>query len=438
MFIFKIPQGRLDTVYFNDEKNTIPIDQKLRTFLTKITTETNPLTTEDVVSLLNPEEKIVGQFFDTNAKSCGIRVQNFENGNIMDLRFKSQFCLYDSSNSLNNFNILTDVKVNVAEKFGNFALDDRFTLVKKPEARIKYPISKIYEQTRKWKQSVYIFWRMVITHWLISQNFYPASKIFTSDDVSEFIERKIQLEDESRELVETQIIENLVVIEQHTNINDFEKYLEKIYPNRFYEGAFRVNSNDFAYLKKYMYQEICLIKNYPPTFADHFLNVRMNTSFIRMHDQEIVSPENIFHNNLAIKTKKNLEDEKFFIFSPYFCAEMDPEYKDKNSKERQAELVIIPFRGFLCYIRMTKAGSSQVAMKICEMWHKDRQVGSYYETEKKQTLCRKFILRKKHIYEAEDNEEENLRITGQDYWILIYTLREEKPVYAAILPFKPL
>jgi len=437
MFIFKIPQGLLDTVYFDYENNYIPIDQKFKTFLRKITTEQEYITTEQIISMLDSDEKILGQFFDTNAKSCGIRVQNFDNGKIMDLRYNSQFCLYEHDISSSNcFDILVDVQVNVTEKFGNFALDDRFTLVNQTRSNNKYRISDIYEKNRLWKQSVYIFWRAVISYWLILQKNKPHNKIFTNQEVGNFIGKKILRANTARPLKEHQIIESLVVIEQYEHLLDFEKYLESIYPNRFYDSAFHVNDSDHIHLSNYMYQEICLIKNYPPIFTEHFLNVRMNTSFIKLYKDEIISPENIFHNNLTIQIKKNMEDEKFFLFSSYFSAEMDPEYKDKNSKEKRAELVIIPFRGHLCYIRMTKSGNSQVAMKLCEMWHKHHQVGSYYETEKRQTLSRKFILHKKNIYEAEDNEEENLKISGQDYWILIYPLKDGRHVYAAMLPFE--
>lgn len=436
MFIFKHPHGDMDVVYFDDDKYTIPITPEIRNMIKN--QNQNQITIKWLRSNIAPigEEFLRGQFFDANGKSIGIRVVDKTGTKTMDLRYAAQFGLYYENDPLHHLMKVTDTRTNVDEKFGIFANDDRFELIPRRTTSVKYKVSEIYETQRREKQEIYIFFRVLFTLWFIENNDNTAQKIYTEEDVSNFIEKYIQPSDPNRIEVH-QKIEEIVVFKKHDTMEKMAKYLEKIYPNRFYDGVLHVNASEIVKIKEYFYRELLLVKNYPKDFENYFTTERMKVSLIKKESPEINGFETIFYRNVLAEIKKLNLSEKSYLFMRQFSPTVDINYGDKNSKDIKAELVIIPFRGKYYFIRMTSTGSYSVAANMCDMWIKKREIGSYYSTERKSiSFSRKFIYEESSnmIVESKHNENTNsLTSSGDDYWILIYKLKAKSAAVAAAM-----
>lgn len=434
MFIFKTKESKIDVVFFQDDTPIIKIDEKIRNFIRKDKNSPEPLKITDILDLLSDNEIISGQFFDSNGKSCGLRITRGKE--IMDLRYPPQFTIYFSEqNSYHQFHQIHDSQTTVNQKFGKFANDDRFTFVPKKTQNVKYRISEIYEKIRFWKQEIYIFERVLISLWLIYNIKNDSGKIYTNQEVQKFIDDIITIPDPKRELKKEQIIEGLVVINKYDDINLFKNYLEKIYPNRFYDGKLHVDEKEIEKIKEYMKRELILIKNYTTSFRENLLDSRMDISLLKTQSTLSGSSE-ISYNNILLNIKKKFLNEYSFIYSPYFDPSFDPRNVDDNSfREKKTELILIPFNGKFFFIRMTENGRSLTAVYIAELWAKKREIGSYYTTQKKRiTYIRNFLFKDGSIIESQKNNHEILQQSGEDYWILSYPLENGEMAYAAMLP----
>lgn len=435
MFIFKHPHGDMDIVYFDDDKYTIPITPEIRNMIRN--QNQNPITIKWLKSnvTLIGEEFLRGQFFDANGKSIGIRVIDRTGTKIMDLRYTAQFGLYYENDPLNHLIKATDTQTNVSEKFGIFANDDRFELIPRKTTFVKYKVSEIYETQRREKQEIYIFFRVLFTLWFIENNKNSIEKIYTEEDVRNFIEKYIHPTDPTRIEV-PQKIEEIIVFKKYDTMEKMTKYLENIYPNRFYNDVLHVNASEIDKIKEYFYRELLLVKNYPKDFENYFTTERMKVSLIKKELPEINGFETIFYRNILAEIKKLKLSEKSYLFMRQFSPTVDINYGDKNSKDIKAELVIIPFRGKYYFIRMTSIGSYSVAANICDLWAKKKEIGSYYSTERKNiSFLRKFIYEESTnmIVESRHNESDNILASGDDYWVLIYKLKAKSAAVAAAM-----
>lgn len=444
MFIFKT-QEQLDIVYFEGETNSIPFDSKMKE---AIYTPSNCVTFTELFNnyLDKFSDKIEGQFFDTNGKSIGLRIKRESHLNdkkqiqIMDIRFLAQFPIFSSEKFINqhSFNRLHDTKTNVQEKFGNFLNDQRFTLIEQRSSSVRYNVRKIHEEHRKKKQDLAIFHRMCISLWFKYNKhlLLPDNYIYSFEDVEKYIEKFIKEEDLNRELVEKQEIENSVVIKPCSTYNSFIQYLEEVYPNRFYDSAFRVKKEDLEDVKNYMKREIDLIKNYSKNYEKYFISNRMDLSLISHSPNEIIGHERIFYNNMLHDSKKEKTSEKSYLYIGNFNPTYDINY-DKLSRDTKAELVIITFRNKKFYIRMTKDGFFNTAVFLCDLWAKYKLIGPYECRDKKKiAYVRKFLWveNSSMIVESKNNEDDNIKTSGEDYWVLNYRLKNGNHASAAMLP----
>lgn len=428
MFIFKMSSDRMDVIYFNQGDDFIPTSKKIRNFIKFDSNISKPVTIGEVLSSLAPDEYVRGQFFDTNGKSVGISVAK---GNlIMDLRYSAQFPIYKGSNR-HNFGKLTDTCTNVTKKFSNF--DDRFTLIPIKTKKVKYQISKIHQETKNWKRDVYFFMRTFISFWIIANP--DKTKVYTEEEIEKFVEEMTDVSDGRWQ--EEQEIDELTVIQQFDNIEDFSSYLEKIFPNRFYGGKFRVSASEYEKIKDFMRGELSAIKNCPPEFRSSYLSCRVISSLSNRMTNELSGINSVFYNNMICSLKeKNMNEEKVFYASS-FSPTMDFNHGDFHSKYKKAEMVIIPFRGRYFIIRMTERGYFSIAVQACDTWFKKKEICSYYTNEGKSILCaRKFRFDKGEIVESKDNEDELIKLSGEDYWVLSYNLKNGAMAHAAMLPIK--
>lgn len=428
MFIFKMTQDRMDVIYFNEKDDFIQIDDKIRNFIK--TEKTNrSFTANELISLLNPGEKITGQFFDTNGKSVGIRVE--DDHRIMDLRYSAQFCVYEETR-LHKFQKLIDTQTNVNEKFGNFT-DERFRLIPKKTSTIQHKISNIHQQTKNWRRDVYFFTRTFISYWLIMN--CDEEKTYTNEEVENFVDRMLEVSDGRAS--QSQIIDNLAVIQVFSDIKQYASYLEKIFPNRFYNGKFHVNQSEIEKIKEYMKSEISPIKNCPPSFKQMYLSARVESSLLEKSSTEISGINAIFYNNTISFLKENNMSEDRFLFAESFSPLYDFNHQGIHPKKKKAEMLLIPFRNKFFYIRMTERGYFSIAVHACDLWFKKKEIASYYTREEKNiSSARKFKFEAEGIIESKDNEEEIIKLSGEDYWILAYNLKNGAIAYAAMLPIE--
>lgn len=427
MFIFKMSQDRMDVIYFEDS-DTIDLDEKIRNYIKFNGATQEPLTAIQVINMLEADERIYGQFFDTNGKSIGIRVK--KNNDIMDLRYDAQFAIFEQT-MIHNFGKLTDTQTNVNEKFGNFKDDKRFTLVPKVQKKNKYDVMKIHQETKNWRRDVYFFTRTLITYWMILNP--DSTKTYDNFQVEEFVDEMIEISD-GREMKD-QIIDHLVVLQYYTDISKYSAYLEKIYPNRFYNGKFHVNKSEFFKIKDYMKMEIILIKNCPLTFRENYLYSRVESSVLNKDNNVIEGINSVFYNNMLSSMKEKNISEDRFIFMPNFSPTLDFNHTDHHLRMKKAEMVLIPFRGKYYIIRMTEKGYFSIAVHVCNLWFKKKEIASYYTTEERNiSSARKFRFEMDEIIESNDNEEDIIKLSGEDYWILSYNLKSGAITYAAMLP----
>jgi len=435
MFIFKSSKERTDVIYFEDDQYKIPINDQMKNFIK--TQAPNPITTNQLKNLLDIDGDIVkGQIFDSNGKSCGLRIQR--SNKIMDLRYNPQYSLYlDDYDTSFNFGEIKDSKTNVNEKFGNFANDDRFILVPKKTTNVKYKISKIAENLRSWKQEVYIFQRILITLWFLFNNDKQENYIYKKEDVQLFINTYLGSHIDTDRKLKKQNYENLIVIKRFDHIRDFIDYVSEIYPNRFYGGKLRVRNEELDEIREYMEREIMLIKNYPPSFKEEILNSRTILNLIK-DKEDLRGRDEIAYNNFVLEIKKNNLIHYSYKFSKTFSEKFDPKDTDINSKETKAELILIPFMDKYFFLRLTEKGNSLTAVYACIQWKEKKEIISYYSKEQKRSpYIKNFKLVGSDIVESDKNDFSHLSIPEEDYcWILGYELSSGGIVYAAMLPIE--
>jgi hypothetical protein len=258
-------------------------------------------------------------------------------------------------------------------------------------------------------------------------------RTYTIDETNDFVDNMI--EESDGRFFEEQGIDNLIVIQKFDDVKDYAEYLEKIFPNRFYEGKFRVLKCEIEKIKEYMKAELALIKNCPLSFKNRYLSERVESSLQSKSSTEISGIYSVFYNNMVCTLKENKFNEDRFISVDNFSPLMDFNHTDRHQKIRKAEMVIIPFRNRYFIIRMTEKGYFTIAVHICDLWARKKEIASYYSTEERSISCaRKFRYENSKIVESKDNEEENIRLSGEDYWILSYNLKNGSIVYAAMLP----
>lgn len=426
MFIFKMSQDRMDVIYFNDKDDFIHIDSKIRNFI-KTEKSNVSFTASEIISLLRGNEKIEGQFFDTNGKSVGIRIKRDEQ--VMDLRYPAQFSIYERTGS-HRFHKLTTTETNVTEKFGNFS-DSRFTLIPMKTKSVKYQVSKIHQKTKNWRKDVYFFVRTFISYWLIMST--DNEKIYTNDEVNDFVDSMLEISDGRK--YENQMIDNLAVIQNFSDIQKYTAYLEKIFPNRFYNGKFHVDECEIEKIKEYMKAEISPIKNCPPSFKQMYLSARVDSSLLEKSSLEISGINAIFYNNMISSLKENNMSEDRFLFTENFSPLYDFNHQGIHPKKKKAEMLLIPYRNKFFFIRMTERGHFPIAVHACDLWFKKKQIASYYTKEEKNiSSARKFKFENDRIIESKGNEEEIIKLSGEDYWVLAYNLKNGAIAYAAMLP----
>ena len=432
--------------------------------------------------------RLAGQLFDTNGKCVGIRVQTEEEVQvglhgekkflIMDLHINPQSPIMRLHKERKKANIasrlayVSDVMTNVSEKFGSF--DARFTLIKQPKTSVKYPVSVIYERTRKWKQEIYIFCRMVITHWLLFRE--EVTKFSDVSDLREwnvysYVTRMI-LPHEAAPARVTQEIENVIIPEIHKNFDDFIEYLGRIYPNVFYGGRFHVDADKVELMRHYMERELDLIQTYPPSFGTQFVNMRMDTKLLpssisrasgetnrntvlhpgelvsarparagplNLKQQEFVGVSRILEDIHITRVKKELLSSEYYMRVEYFNPLMDPlSVVKKTEHVKKAELIMIEFDQKLYFLRLTRVGYYETACYICHMWKTQRHIMSYDEEETLVTSSRLYSLQRGCIEENKDNDEIAIRATGQNYQILNYTRAEATGVDPATMAHQQL
>lgn len=428
MFIFEMAHDRMDVIYFDEGNDYIQITDKIRNFMKFEKNVPHPVTAPQLINMLDSDERISGQFFDTNGKSIGVRIT--KRGAVMDLRYSAQFPVFEKTID-HNFGRLSTTETNVNEKFGAFKDDDRFSLVPKKSKSVKYRISEIHEETRNWRKDVYFFTRTLITYWMISN---PHGKVYTTKDIDEFVEEMIV---PGYRPMQSQMIDELIVLRIFPTIQQYSSYLETIYPSRFYEGKFHVEKSEIEKIKSYMKAEICPIKNCSIDFRRAYCSMRVQRSVLKKNSDEIIGIDNIFYNNMISVLKEKKLNEDRFLFSNVFYPAFDFKYADSQPKQKKAELVIIPFREKYYMIRMTEKGYFNIAVHVCDLWFKKKEIASYYTTEERKiSAARKFRLELDEIIESRDNEEDKIRLTGEDYWVLSYSLKNGSIVYAAMLPIE--
>ena len=461
---------------------------------------------------------LAGQLFDANGKSVGIRVQSLsrtvkvnrgrkydEEPATMDLRIAPQCPIMvphdDASHKriAEKLGYVSDMRTNVNRKFDIFDTEtppvpnnpkdierrnmaSRFTLIKRYQPNgpdhetdiVEFPISSIYEISRQWKQRNYIFCRMVITHWYLTRNYMISKE--KQATIRQYLEKFIVASDPARAM-RSQSIETVVVPEIHAEYEPFVVYLHGVYPNVFYDNKFHVEERELRNVLFYMERELDIIRTYPESFMNDFINSRMNTKLLPNQNESY--PELIGHKHIMddirlslIKTQQL--SNTYFMKVVNFEAYMDPLYvskkldntkkapskkKDEKKQDQKASLIMIEYQKKFYLLRLTKLGYSEIAAYICDRWKKERRIMEYEETRTLVSATRNYALNRHIIKERDDNDNEGIEATGQNYQILEYgrneiireaeqpeetTNRSKKksskpkisprPVYAAMLP----
>jgi hypothetical protein len=419
-----------------------------------------------------------GQMFDTNGKCVGLRLRRWmlgkdtltgeikEGWGIADLRIPPQYPIIEDlrddrddrigvDNPGHHWRYVVDSKTNIKElaayitdpRTGAMHLvgfapyihqDKRFSLIPRiedPDVKkvVKYRITETYEQSREWKQHVYIFCRLVLTYWILFQSSLDKEERSPIDD---FVEVMIDASEPDRPL-QAQPIETMVVLKKFDMNPEQDKvdtYLEQICPNYFYKGKFHVNASEVDKLRAYMKREIELIKNNSPDFFKGFLNSRLNINLIYSPDNEIVGMENVQRIKDTYRIRETLSSEGYYMFVRNFHPSMDP--SEKKGTFQQAKLILIQMKERLYFLRLTRMGTAETAQYICDQWKKGRLLSDYEETRQQTTTKRLFSINRRHEIEEEpDNDIRAIEASKEDYYILIYE-RRKKTTYAAILPVR--
>ncbi len=496
MFLFKT-KDNYRVVLFKGSTWTTRIDDRMRNFIKTSLLgrhEIPSISYDDLGTLLGGDRgterlKLDGQLFDTNGKCVGIRVvrpkQRGVEGSqelIMDLRISPQAPImlshreYIKSMAALQVVYSKDVRTNVDKKFGRFTdnlIDDdendddspriklakRFKLIPQshaslvPQVGVRFPVTSIYEESRQWKQRVYIFCRMVITHWLLFREDVRHGEIdeeWKSLTIREYVDAYIRPSEEDRP--SRGMIENVVMPEIHTNFFEFCAYLERVYANVFYTDAtdvqaFHVDPSELERIRNYIERELDLIQTYPPSFVTQFMNMRMETRLLPTYtgsspqtsDQmmerassadtgvvELIGDRRISEDTRITHVKATLESNNYYVRVNRFSPLMDPLYYTKTlGKIVKAKLIMTEYCGKLYLLRLTRVIHFEVACFICEQWKKHRRIMSYEETRTARTTSRQYVIHRDVISESGDNNDEEIAHSGQDYRVLVYTRIEK-------------
>lgn len=500
MFLFKGSKGNYITAIFGKEGvRSTNVTTRMREFIVSRTTGIHrdviypPLDSKQLQDLTdlgkpNPQLELVGQLFNAEGKSIGIRVQSTkedkESGvrNVMDLRFTTQaaiMCGFEYSSFMKRFAHVSNVRTNVTEKFGKFRDDDRFTLVPAPTQTVRYPISRIYQRSRDWKQRNYIFARMLITHWLLIRetvarrtrtpessewNGWETENLELIDNgqsitVHDYVTAMIVAHDSGRRVVQEEgtkdPITSVVVPEFHNDFISFGAYLTRVYPSVFYNNAFHVPEVEVQQVRDYMERELDIIQTNPPEFAQYFMAMRMEMNLIDTQSLpsgavELVGSQQVNDNMMTTLTKGLRLNATYFTRITYFNSAMDPlsviklSDKSEGATVEKSELFMIEVRGRLHFLRLTRGGHFSVACHICHMWKTRREILGFEETTERDTKARIYVVDGDEIVERHDNDKLGIEATGQNYSILMYTRvvaassrkQEPRQVFAAMLPLQ--
>jgi hypothetical protein len=446
--------------------------------------------------------KIEGQFFDMNGKSVGIRIrimgeplsygEDAEEDKVMDLRFKPQAPMMPPMKSVGHqrsFAYINEVRTNVREKIGSLAHDSSFSLILQPPTTVRYSVSDIYERSRQWKQRNLIFCQMVITHWLIfcetvrrfhanpesaewrnrNEGLIAILTGWTNATVSNYVSVFINVHEQrsgdeaaaaaAPERVEDPIM-SMAVLETHDDIGHFQNYLERIYPSVFYKEVFHVERSELERVRSYMERELDVIQSYPPEFSTHFKNMRLNTDLFRkqstrieagrgtvilqtqLSSTEFIGQKHIDKDNHTTLVKANRLSNLYYMRVDRFNPMMDPlSTWKKGEKFEKAELIMTEIGGKLYFLRLTRSHHIEVACNICHMWKTQRQLLSYEETGTRNTAVRRYHIVKDEIVEHNNNDEEQIQLTGEDYRVLhyervTYSSSNGRVTYVAMLPLE--
>lgn len=474
-FLFQTKQGNYEIVLFKNGSLSTPMDHKMKTYMRQGLfrgQQVAPLKYSDVYSKLRDEEdRLEGQLFNANGKCIGFRIRAKEGRQekIMDLRINPQAPIMASHKAglkaphAKRLTYLTDSRTNVEEKFGLFIDDPRFVLIEPRQIGVQMRVSKLYEQSREWKHRVYLFCRMVLNHWMLYKNATTTddNNPTSTQGIQDYTVAFIKPCDKERALQEQELLK-VVMPEMHSNIADLSAYLSRVYPNVFHDNTFHVVEEEVERIRTYMAREIELIKNYPPSFMTHFMNSRIDTKLVGLRINsslsvqsssisqgrginELVGLPSITENVRVAQVKLDLSNNSYYLYMNKFDSDVDPVSITKQ-QVRKAELVLVEHNKKLYFLRLTKVGVFEVACYIAHMWHKEKKIMRYEETNPMTTAARRFTLRNKEIIENTDNDLRQIYASGQDYWILAYTRFEpshngrggpaEKTTYAAMLPLE--
>lgn len=468
IFIFRNKEGRHEIIKFENKEDSILMNDKVLSFFSTgifgQQAKNIPISCELLYRLIDEDEEIAGQMFDTNGKCVGFRIKKGDK--IMDLRIQPQYPLIPimmyGFASKNNYQYvtITDSLTNVDEIFNQkIKQDTRFELIPKRTTRVRYQVSKIYEDNRQWKQMFYIFWRMVVMHWSIKTRRIidifvkrSVSNLIMYEDIEKYIDTVIIQRDPSRPIHETQEIETVVIPENNTDINVFESYLMRVYPNVFYTDngvkAFHVITDELNSMREYMKRELDIIKEYPREFFHHLNNTRMNIKLIKQSSSEIIGINNITSFMTDMNIRINLLSKTHLRHIGRFVSNIDPLHYDRNSKDdknEKSEMVTIFYKSKLYIIRLFKSGIEEVATYAAMIWHKEKRIlpYDYYDTNFPSMTSRLFQHKNGEIQESTGNKNDDIEASGMDLWVLSYTRtkmdrsKNKEPhvtVYAAMLP----
>ncbi len=463
IFIFRNKEGKHEIIRFESKENTIDINDNIRDFFKSGIfhyEDSKPVKIADLVKICGSRLTIGGQMIDTNGKCVGFRFT--EGDKIWDYRVPPQnpvmppFKEGIRSGPISRYERIYNIKTNTTHIEG---LDRRFTPIQKPSGGVKYKVSKIYEESRTWKQQVYIFWRAVVSHWTVIMEYTKEQKDYkriTYENIENYINTYINAADPSRLIVE-QKIERMVILGVGEDFKLFEEHLLDVYPNVFYRdetgiATFHVLEKELFQIREYMKRELDIIKFYPRMFYKHLSNTRMNIKLIEKSDNETIGIQNITQHLKDAEIRSNLLTKNYSRHVLKFLPEMDPLFYEKNpkgSKTDKANLITTFFQGKLIAIRIFFEGSQEIAVYACSVWKNEKRILPYnFKGNNLPAMnYRTFYFKNGEIVEAKEskNKEESISITGQDYWILSYDRvttdgahkkNKTTMVHAAMLPFE--
>lgn len=464
------------------------MDDRMKAFIytgllkEKHRTQVTPISYKSLSPLLNNNLTLAGQLFDANGKCVGIRVQSSKTIRVirgkrrvdevatMDLRIAPQCPIMvpheDGSRKriAEKLGYVSDMRTNVERKFDKFDSEtppdrtnpkdierynmaSRFTLIRRYQPNgpdhetdlVEFPISSIYESSRQWKQRNYIFCRMVITHWYLARK-YMISK-GRQATIRQYLETFIVASDPTRAM-QPQSIESVVVPEIHVEYETFVPYLHRVYPNVFYGNKFHVGERELRNVLFYMERELDIIRTCPDSFMNDFINSRMDTKLLPNQNEsypELMGQKHIVDDIRLSLIKTQQLSNTYFMKVVNFEAFMDPLYvskkldntqkasskkKDERKQDQKAPLIMIEYEKKFYLLRLTKLGYSEIAAYICDRWKKERRIMEYEETRTLVSATRNYELNRHIIKERDDNDNEAIEATGQNYQILEYGRNE--------------